>query len=162
MSSCKEFALDDIRAIVAIPVEDMNLGASAWQVTPTILAASFGTPTLSHAITIGIQPAVTGGSLIPINRLTGKVKDTPADDVAGRLHTVDVSCEVDDRESDVWEDLLTLERTPANLLLTLRDGSQAFVSATEDSYLCEVSRDGAKTAVSFKVQNLMGLQLIVP
>lgn len=160
MASCKEFVLDDAMAITAIPIADFNLGVSAWQVTPTINSADFS-PTLTHSITVGLQPAIAGGTLIPIRRFTGKAQDEESDSVSGRLHTVSVTCEVDDRESEVWSDLLTLERTPAHLLLTFRDGSQAFVSATEDSFLCKTGRDGAKTSVSFRIQNWMGIQLIV-
>jgi hypothetical protein len=39
--------------------------------------------------------------------------------------------------------------------------THAFVAATRDSYLCEVERNGAKTSVSFRIYNLMGIQLIV-
>ena len=80
--------------------------------------------------------------------------------MAGRLHTVTVQCEVDDRDGTVWADLLKLERTPAHLLLTFRGGIRAFVQGSIDTYHCEVERDGAKTSVQFKVQSLMGIQLI--
>ena len=159
MLSCKEFYLDDVMAITAIPIADFVLGTSSWQLTPTINENYFS-PTLSNAITIGLQAAEYGGILIPIMRKTGKAKDAESDSVAGRLHTVNVTCEVDDRESEVWNDLRILERTPSHLLLSFRDGNRAFVAATEDTYLCEVERDGAKTSVSFKIQNLMGIQLL--
>jgi hypothetical protein len=159
MNSCKEFVLDDVMAITTIPVADFNAGVSAWQLTPTIGGSAFS-PTLTHSITIGLQPATSGGTLIPIIRFTGKAKDQESDDVAGRLHTVNVSCEVDDRDSESWNHLLTLERVSAHLLLSFRDGTRAFVMATEDTYLCEVERDGAKTSVSFNIRNLMGIQLI--
>lgn len=159
MNNCKEFLLDDVMAITAIPVSDFNLGTAAWQLKPTISAPVFSPP-LYNAITIGLQPAVTGGTLIPIFRATGKAKDSESDVVAGRQHSVNVSCEVDDRNGAVWNDLLTLERTPSHLLLTFRQGTRAFVSSTADTYICEVERDGARTSVSFKIHNLMGIQLI--
>ena len=146
-------------AIVAIPVGDYNVGAAAWQVKAVIPATGFS-PTLTNSITIGLQPAVYGGTLIPIRRSTGKAKDAESDSVAGRRHSVSVQCEADDRESSVWNDLLTLERTPCHLLLTFRGGIRAFVQGSIDSYHCEVERDGAKTAVSFKMDCLMGIQLI--
>ncbi len=157
--NCKEYLLGDAMAVVAIPLASYDL--ALWQLTPTIASAAFS-PTLSNAITIGLQPAVTGGTLIPIRRFTGKAKDEPSDSVAGRSHTVSVSCEVDDREGSVWDSLLALERTPSHLLLTFRSGERAFVSATQDSYVCQVARDGSKTSVSFRIQNWMGIQLIVP
>lgn len=159
MNNCKEFDLDDVMAVVAIPVTDYNPGTAPWQLRPVIPATGFS-PTLTNAITIGIQAATTGGSLIPIRRKTGKAKDSTGDSVAGRLHTVNVNCEVDDRDGTVWADLLKLERTPAHLLLTFRGGIRAFVQGSIDTYHCEVERDGAKTQVSFKVQCLMGIQLI--
>lgn len=159
MNSCKEFVLDDVMAITTIPVTDFNAGVSTWQITPTIDASAFS-PTLTHSITIGLQPANSAGILIPIIRFTGKAKDQESDNVAGRQHTVNVACEVDDRDSESWNHLLTLERTPAHLLLSFRDGTRAFVMATIDTYLCEVERDGAKTSVSFNIHNLMGIQLI--
>ena len=54
-----------------------------------------------------------------------------------------------------------LERTPCHLLLSFRGGKQAFVSASEDTYLCTVERDGAKTSVAFKIQCMMGIQMII-
>ena len=149
MNSCKEFALDDLMAVTAIPVEDYRLGTLSWQLTPTIPSSAFS-PTLSRAITIGQSPAVAGGRLIPIVKTTGKAKDAEGDSVAGRLHTVTVTCEADDREASVWNHLLALERTPSHLLLTFRDGTRGFVSATRDTYTCEVERNGAKTNVRLR------------
>lgn len=160
MISCKEFVLDDLLAITAVPVSDYNIGTAAWQVAPTIPEAQFS-PVLTNAIAIGLQPATAGGSLVPIIKLSGKAKDAESDSVAGRAHTVSVSCEVDDRDGEVWADLLTLERKACHLILTFRGGTRAFVIATRDTYVCEVERDGAKTSVAFKIHNLMGIQLIV-
>ena len=159
MNNCKEFLLDDVMTIVAIPLEDLELGTSSWQLTPTIIEDEYY-PSLYNAITIGQQPATAGGILIPIRRLTGKAKDEETDNVAGRLHTVTVTCDIDDRDHETWTHLRTLERTPSHLQITFRDNSRAFASATEDTYLCNVERDGAKTTITFRIQNLMGLQLI--
>lgn len=171
MNSCKEFELDDLLAITAIPVSDYTLGAYAWQLTPTIRNSDFsaslartekGVPSspLKKAITVGLRPAITGGTLIPIIRTSGKAKDDESDSVAGRKHTVAVSCEADDRASETWDYLLYLERNPCHLLLTFRGGSSGFVAATDDSYTCEVNREGAKTSVEFQIENWMGIQLI--
>ena len=99
--------------------------------------------------------------------MTGKAKDSEADSVAGRAHTVTVSCEADTRDltadangKTVLDHLLTLERTPSHLLLTFRGGQQGFAAATEDAYTCETERDGAKVSVTFKIHCLMGIQLI--
>jgi len=168
MNNCKEFALDDLMAITAIPVAGFSPDAASWQLTPTIRAAAFS-PTLTGAIVIGLQPATAGGKLVPIVRATGKAKDSEADGVAGRSHTVSVSCEVDDRDltadgsgKTVLDHLLALERTPSHLLLTFRDDTRAFAAATADTYTCEVERSGSKTSVTLKVHNLMGIQLIIP
>ena len=159
MNNCEEFVLDDVMAITAIPISDFIPGLSSWQLTPTIPSTSFS-PTLSHSITIGLHPAISGGTLIPIIRKTGKAKDSEDDSVAGRKHSLTVNCEIDDRDSEVWNHLLTLERTPSHLLLTFRNGERAFVSATQDSYLCNVSRDGATTSVKFRIECYLGLQLL--
>lgn len=159
MNTCNEFLLDDLMAVTAIPVTDYVLGTQPWQVKKTIPVTQF-TPTLTNAIVIGQQPAVTGGVLIPIKRNTGKAKDSEGDSVAGRLHTVSVTCEADDRDPSLWEHLQKLEHTPSHLLLTFRGGQKAFASATQDTYTCEVERDGSKTSVSIKIYNLMGIQLI--
>lgn len=164
MTNCKEFVLDDVMAITAIPLA--NISASSItspvnQLSPTLSSSAIVPSMLSSSITIGLQPAVLGGTLIPIMRKSGKAKDDESDSVAGRLHTVTVTCEADDRDSDVWNHLLTLERTPSHLLLTFRDNTRAFVSATEDTYLCNVERDGSKTSITLRVQNLMGIQLLV-
>jgi hypothetical protein len=159
MNNCSEFVLDDLLAVTAIPVSDYDPGTAAWQLRTTIDEGDFS-PILDNAIAIGMQPATAGGTLIPIRRSSGKAKDAESDSVAGRLHSVSVSCEVDDRDSATWDSLLALERTPSHLLLTFRGGQRAFAYATEDTYACEVERSGAKTSVSIKVQNLMGIQLI--
>ncbi len=160
MLTCKEFYLDDVMAITAIPISNFVLGTSAWQLTPTIPEGSFS-PSLASCITIGIQPATADGILIPIRRTTGKAKDDESDSVAGRIHTVTVNCEVDSRDTSIWDNLLTLERTPSHLLLTLRDQSRAFVQASEDTYICNAERNGSQTTVAFKIQCLMGIQPIL-
>lgn len=164
MSDCKEYVLDDLMAVTAIPVGNIPAGdqsSPANALTPTIAADGFS-PAMTGAITIGLEPAASGVALIPIVRHTGKVKDDESDSAAGRLHTVTVSCDVDDRDGTVWADLLKLERTQNHLLLTFRDGvTRGFVCASQDTYLCNVARDGAKTTVTFRIQNLMGVQLIV-
>lgn len=168
MANCKEFVLDDVMAITAIPVTDYNPGFSGWQLQPVIAVAAFS-PALTRAIiTIGQHPALTGGILIPIMRLTGKAKDDESDQTAGRLHKVTVNCQIDDRDLSrdasgmtVLDHLLTLERTPSHLLLTFRDQSRAFVQASKDTYLCTVDRDGAKTSVQFRIECLMGIQMLV-
>lgn len=163
MNSCKEFNLDDVLAITAIPLAGISastVDSPVNNLTPIIPEEDFN-PSLGTAIVIGLQPATTGGKLIPIRRMTGKVKDEESDGVAGRMHTVNVTCEVDDRDEEVWESLAKLENTPCHLLLTFRGGTRAFVSATEDTYLCNTERDGAKTSVAFRIQNLTGVQLLV-
>lgn len=146
-------------AITAIPVEDYVITAD-WQLKPTINELAF-TPDFSNAVVIGLRAATPGGVLIPIIRTSGKAKDDEDDSTAGRLHKVSVTCEVDDRDSEVWDNLLIIERTPSHLLLTFRDGSQAFVQATRDTYLCTVERNGSKTTVAFRIQNIMGIQLLI-
>lgn len=172
MSNCKEFLLDDMMAITAIPVSDIPAGdvdSPVNKLTPTIADNDFN-PTLDNAIVIGRLAATAGGVLVPIKRLSGKAKDDPQDGVAGRLHSVTVDCEVDERGGELWAPIATmddvpcnlrLERTAHHLLLTFRDGSRGFVAANEDTYLCTIDRDGSKVGVSFKVQNLMGIQLLV-
>lgn len=162
MNSCKEFDLDDVTAITAIPIANISAAdpaSAANKLTPTIGASGFS-PSLTGAITIGQKPAASGVALIPIVPWTGKAKDSEGDSVAGRLHTVAVTCEVDDRSGSVWTHLLTLERTPRHLLLTFRNKAQAFVSATRDTYTFTVERDGAKTSATFTIHDLMGIQLL--
>lgn len=160
MFTCKEFILDDVMAITAIPLADLAIGTAAWQLTPTIPASSFS-PALANSITVGLRPAAPDAALIPIMRTTGKAQDEEGDSVAGRLHTVTVSCEADDRDPAVWDVLHRLERTPSHLLLTFRDQSRAFVRGSEDTYLCTVGRDGSKTTVTFRIPCLMGIQMLV-
>ena len=156
--TCKEFSLDDLMAIIAIPL-DKYVSQGKSEIEPTIDRDDFSPVYDDDTITIGaVTPA---GSRIPILTGTGKVKDTTSDSVAGRLHTVTVSCDIDQRDSDVWALLLKLERTPRHLILTSRDGTLFFVQSTQDTYLCSKDRDGEKTTVTFRVQCLMGLQEIV-
>lgn len=155
--SCKEYQLDDLMAITAVPIANISASDTASPVnklTPTVAAF---TPAMTGAITIGMQ----AGADIPIMRDTGKAKDDESDSVAGRLHTVTVQCEVDDRDGAVWAPLLTLERSQRHLILTFRGGARAFVAASQDTYICTVERNGAKTSVAFRIQNLMGIQLMV-
>lgn len=164
--NCGEFDLDDLLVITAIPISKYSVGTHDWQLTPTIPNASFS-PSLEGSVVIGWQyPKDSKGNniaiagLIPMMNDTGKAKDDEGDSVAGRKHTVKVSCEADTRDPATLAYLLTLERTPSHLLLTYRNGTQAFVSATEDTYTCEVDHDGSKTSVSFDIENLMGIQRI--
>ena len=155
--SCKEYQLDDLMAITAVPIANIPASDPASPVnklTPTVAAF---TPTMTGAITIGLQR----GADIPIMRDSGKAKDDESDSVSGRLHTVSVQCEVDDRDGAVWAPLLTLERSQRHLVLTFRGGARAFVAASQDTYICTVERNGAKTSVAFRIQNLMGIQLMV-
>lgn len=172
MNNCKEFVLDDLMAITAIPVSDITASdpdSPVNNLTPTISADTFN-PTLENAIVIGRQAATAAGVLVPIQRNTGKAKDGTQDSVAGRLHTVTVNCEVDERGGELWAPIaemnnvpcsLRLERTPHHLLLTFRDDTKGFVAATEDTYQCSIERDGAKVSVAFRIQNLMGIQVLV-
>ena len=179
--NCLEI-FDDILSVTAIPVEEIPPSADAWRVEKTVTEhgtsdtfnAAFEnkgnvmdgselvdySPNPDGTITIGISPDYPSGNLVPIIRNSGKVKDSPSDATAGRLHTVTVTCEVDDRDGTVWADLLKLERMPSHLLVTYRNGRRAFAEGTEDSYLCSVERSGAKTSVTLRVQNIMGLQLL--
>lgn len=159
MRTCGEYDLDDLLAITAIPVADYDLGTHDWQLKANIPNASFSPP-LKNAIVIGQQPAVVGGIVIPIMRDSGGAKDSEDDSVAGRKHSVTVDCEADERDPEVREHLLYLERTPCHLLLRFRNGTYGFASCTEDTYSCDVDRDGAKTTVKFKLDNLMGIQRI--
>ena len=170
--NCKEYALDDVMAIVAIPVADIpssDVSSPVNQLTPTIPEEYFD-PVLTHAITIGMQAATTGGILIPITRKSGKVKDETSDNTYGRLHTVTARCGIDVRGGELWEPLsasdtvarkLALERRPHHLLLYFRDGQRAFASATKDTYLCTINGDEGSVSIDIRIQNLMGLQMIV-
>ena len=176
MPTCKEFYRDDLMAITAIPVANYNpaavpvaspSGVTSWQLTPTITIEDFA-PSWIGAVTIGSRPDATGVPVIPIIRASGKANDDEKDSVAGRLHTVNVSCQVDDRDLSpdtavltILDRLLRLERTPSHLFLTFRDNSCAFVQASKDTYLCTVDRDGAKTTVQFRIECLMGIQMLV-
>ena len=176
MSNCKEFILDDLMAITAIPVSDISMsavGSPTNRLTPTIPDDEFN-PSLENAIVIGKEPATTGGVLVPIRRSTGRAKDDTSDSVTGRLHTVSVNCEIDERGGEIWAPISSMGNTPCNfrlervahhLLLTFNDGtkegSQGFVAATPDAYQCMIERDGAKMTVSFKINNMMGIQMIV-
>ena len=168
MVNCKEFALDDLMAIVAVPVGKYTPSSTTSeldQITRVMLMPTIDAETLddivdADAIVIG-KTSQNGSALIPIIRETGKVKDSESLDTAGRLHTVNVECEVDDRDSEVWTLLHRLERMAAHLLLTSRDGSRFFVQGSEETFLCTVNRDGEKTGVSLKVQCMMGVQMLV-
>ncbi len=164
MTNCKEFVLDDVMAITAIPIANIpatSVASPVNSLTPTISKAFVIPSILSGSITVGLLQATSEGTLIPIIRTTGKAKDDESDSVTGRLHTVTVNCQVDERDASIWDNLLTLERTPSHLLLTFRDKTQAFVAATQDTYVCKTDRDGAKTSVAFRIENLMGIQMLV-
>lgn len=167
MNNCREYLLD-VMTIAAIPVketDDDNVSYLVNQLTPYV----DGLPSdiLTGAVVFGLT-APAGATLVPIMRMTGKAKDDESDSVAGRLHTVTASCEVDERGGEIWTRLatgvpcsLSLERNAHHLLLTFRDGSQAFVAANTDCYQCNVERDGAKVTVQFRIQNIMGIQQVM-
>lgn len=154
---CNELS-DETLAITAIPIVN-DLEAVVNTLTPTITVSDdyFNAARLAGAITVGAQ----SGALIPMIRRTGRSKDDESDGVAGRLHTVTVTCDVDSRVQEIWGRLLALERAAHHLLLTFRSGNRAFVRATRDGYQCRTDRDGAKTSITFSLQNWMGVQMIV-
>ena len=160
--TCKEFPLADVSSITAIPLSAYT--ATGTMLTPVIANNNFNPTFNANTIVIGTRKATASGnpvgSLVPIIHGTGKVKDDESDSVAGRKHTVAVSSEIDDRDRGVWATLLTLERAPHHLILTGRTGVRFFVRSTEDTYRFEVTRDGSKTSVQFRIECLMGLQLI--
>jgi hypothetical protein len=163
MGSCKEFALDDLMAIAAVPVSKYTPSGTtmlAPAITDEDTLEMLDGIVDADAIVIG-KSSKNGSALIPIMRGTGKVKDSENLNTAGRLHTVSVECEVDDRESEAWTLLHRLERMAAHLILTSRDGSRFFVQGSDDTYLCTVNRDGEKTGISLKVQCMMGAQMII-
>lgn len=158
--SCREFALDDVAAITAIPL-------TKYTETDTLLSPVINTfsPVFdASTIVIGqVRQQVSGsgvGSLIPLISSSASVKDTETLGVAGRAHTSDVECEVDDRDADVWQTIQTIERAAHHLILLCKSGDRFFVRASEDTYTCTTSRDGKKTSLSFKIHSLMGLQKI--
>lgn len=171
MITCKEYR-DDVMTITAIPVSKISTAVPTSPVlalTPAItydFSQHFDADTIVIGFSRASVSSVSGaasavGSLIPIVRTTGKAKDDEGDSVSGRLHTVTVTCQIDDRDSSIWSHLLTLERTPSHLLLTFRDNTRAFVAATQDSYAFKTNRDGSKTTVTFRIENHMGIQLLV-
>lgn len=150
-------------SITAIPLSGVNSASASvasMLLSPTINSEEFAIDT-TGSIVIGLMPVESGGDLIPIWQSSASAKDTETDGVAGRSHKVVVTCVVDDRDSDTWELLLRLQRTPSHLMLGLRDGTNLFVFATEDSYLCEVNREGSSTEMTLTVHNLMGVQRMV-
>ena len=177
MNNCKEYYLDDARAIRAIPISEKAVdGKVAVDETDPTSPANRLTPTIDSEMFIITDDTIFVGryrpveyemvrddvAFIPMQPGTGKVKDTQDDSVAGRLHTVTVTFDADDRESEVWANLLTLERTPCHLELTFRDGkTRAFIAGSEDTWQCNTNRDGSKTTVTIRMQNLMGVQLMV-
>lgn len=152
--------MDNMVAITAIPVDEFSVGSAALY-GPTISEDDFAPP-LTNAIVIGQYAAVDFGIVIPIIRNSGKVKDTEQDQVAGRAHNVSIQCEVDDRDSSLWQYIRQLERSAFHLILTLHDGSRVFVQVTRDTYQCTTERGDGKTSMQFKVHNLTGMQLVVP
>ena len=162
MSDCKELLIG-VMTIAAIPVKDTdddNIDHLVNQLTPYV--DSLPSDILTGAVVFGLAAPSINTTLVPIVRMTGKAKDDESDSVAGRLHTVTVSCEVDERGGEIWQQQLTLERKAHHLLLTYRDGvTKAFVAASADAYQCNVERDGSKVTVAFKIQNLMGIQQLL-
>lgn len=150
--NCREIFLDEVLEITAIPIEDYT-GWGMFIFSPLLVDDGSPIP-VDNAIVIGKKRAVKNGrevgELIPIRHGTGHAKDDESNILAGKKHIVTVSCEADDRNAEeVWPLLRTLEQSPRHLILTFRGGTQVFVTATEDTYLCEVSRDRAKTSVQF-------------
>lgn len=157
--NCKEFELEDVMAITAVPVSAFSIQTVAT-LPARVTSQQFSVTSYDGVIVIGVQPAVAGGALIPIIRTTGKAKDDESDSVAGRSHQVNVTCQVDDRESETWLTLQRLERGPYCLILHFRRGGRGIVVADRDTYRCTVERNGSKTEVSFRIHNLTGLQIV--
>lgn len=159
MSNCTETRLKGVAAILAVPVDDLSLTASA-QVSPIIKTGAGSQLTFRKENTIGIG---RGSALATIIRTTpttdyAEAKDSESDNVGGRSHTVTVQGDINDDNLDTLAYLLTLERTAHSLILVLANGRYYVVTATEDSYQFTVNRETNKTSIEFRIHNLMGCQ----
>ena len=154
---CQEFYLGEIISITAVPVSDLTLSTAAI-FAPRILSGQWQV-NYANAITIGTLKR-SSETLVPIIRRSGKAKDEERDEVSGRSHSVDVSCEADDRAPSSWSALRRLERGPFHLVLGFKSGGTGVVTSDRDSYSCYISRDGSETTVSFKLHNLSGIQIV--
>lgn len=158
MTDCTEFFLDDLKTIIAIPVDKYSPDVK-FMLSATINQEDYEPVYDSDTIVIG--GIANTGLLIPIIIGTGKIKDDTSDNVAGRLHTISVTCSVDDRNSEVWNTLIKLENTPSHLEIISKNGERFFVQADKDTYLCTTERDGSKRTVSLRIHNIAGCQRIV-
>ena len=151
--SCKEFALDNLVSILAVPV------SKPLDAVPTGIESLAGLNADADAVTIGSY--ALADTLVRLVPDTGKATDTAADNTAGRLHTVTVKCEADCRDDRAVELLRKLERTPSHIVVTSNNGERFGVYATQHTYLCEVEQDAEKTNVTIRIQCMRGLQRIV-
>ena len=106
------------------------------------------------------REAIEDGYVIHIIKDSIKVDDKEDDQIAGRCHNVTIKAELDERSEDVWMLVRRLEANPYCFMLLFKSGTQLFVSATEDAYLCTIDRDEDKSQLVFKVQNLAGVQVV--
>ena len=109
MINCSEFILDDVMAITAIPLAYYTSTDGFLSPVLSAFSPTFGASTIVVGTQRAMALGVSVGSLIPIIHKTAKAKDSESDSVAGRLHSVTVDCDVDDRDYAVWNVLRTLE-----------------------------------------------------
>ena len=155
---CKEYTYSHIASVTAVPSAECALSPAAI-FSPVIEDEQLTIASLDNTIVIG--RSADGDAVIPFVRDSVKVSDAESDAVAGRSHTVELSCEVDARNVTVITHIARLERGPYCLLLQLGDGSRAFVAADRDSYLCTSGKStDNNVSISIKIHNRQGIQLV--
>lgn len=155
---CKEYSYSHISAVTAIPAAECVVSPMA-ALSPVIEEDQLTIASLASAIVIG--RSADGGAVIPFVRDSIKIGDSEQVAVAGRSHSVELSCEADAREADVMSHVANLERGIYCLLIQLGDGSRAFVAADRDTYQCTSGKStDNNVTISIKIHNLHGIQLV--
>ena len=152
---CTEIPLNELLAIDAVPVADMTV--QAQYVLADTLPESGVTVVKQNLIRIAAGAA--GAKMIPLNPSErGKLKDDERDALPGRSHTITVDADINDLAATTRAAMRILERHPHSLLLSFRDGREAIVVTNPDSYVCTTTRDGSRTTINIRIQNVVGVQ----
>lgn len=154
---CTEIPLYDVQSIDAVPVADVWISAAAYLATELRNSDFVIDPT--RLVRIAAQDA--GAGIVPLLLTTrGGIRDEESDGVAGRVHTVTLTADVNEKAASSRAALRRLELRPHTLLIRFIDGRSALVVATKDSYLVTTSRDGSKAAITLRIHTAEGLRYI--
>lgn len=147
----------EVLAVDAIPVSSLVIPASSLLADPISLSAiSFD----ARSVIRIAHEEDAANTVVMIAGMRGSIKDDESDSVAGRIHTVTLTADVNESSASTRSSLRRLESRAHALLLYFRDGRMGLVQCDRDSYLTTVARGETHSSIQMRIQDLLGIQWV--